>query len=139
MKTKPKKGITPHQRVALIAKETWTTLTAHNAIDEPFDCWRKREALETVGCRISEANREQLDRLETHFEALAGKQAKALDRELSGGGKAVRQRFVIGQLATRLGLPKDYGATLAPEQLRGTIINLNTRLKAAKKARQNHE
>lgn len=79
------KPLTPKQRgyIALLAKQAHDYLTAKGAIDEPFDRWRKREAMDvTSGFTISEAPRRRFDDLEQHFLALAGKADKALDRAL---------------------------------------------------------
>jgi hypothetical protein len=77
--------LTPKQRgyLAQLAKQAHTYLTGKGAIDEAFDAWRKREAMEvTKGFTISEAPRRCFDDLEQHFLMLAGKSDKALSRAL---------------------------------------------------------
>jgi hypothetical protein len=77
--------LTPKQRgyLAQLAKQAHTYLTGKGAIDEPFDAWRRREAMEaSSGFTISEAPRRCFDDLEQHFLTLAGKTGKALERAL---------------------------------------------------------
>jgi len=79
------KPLTPKQRgyLARLAKKAHDYLTGKGAIDEPFDAWRKREAMEASnGFTISEAPRRAFDDLEQHFLALGGQSAKALERAL---------------------------------------------------------
>lgn len=87
------KPLTPKQRgyIAQLAKQAHDYLTSKGAIDEPFDKWRKREAMEaTSGFTISEAPSRCFDDLEQHFLSLAGKADKALERAL-GPGNDMRQ------------------------------------------------
>ena len=76
-------ALTPKQRgyLAQLAKQAHERLTASGAIDEPFETWRKREAMEaSSGFTISEAPRHAFDDLETHFLSLTGQTKKAFDR-----------------------------------------------------------
>lgn len=77
--------LTPKQRgyLAQLAKQAHAYLTSKSAIDEPFDAWRKREAMHaSSGFTISEAPRRCFDDLEQHFLMLAGKSGKAMERAL---------------------------------------------------------
>lgn len=128
MSTKRFAALTPKQRsyLAQLAKTAHTTLTRCGAIDEPFDAWRKREAMQaSKGFTISEAPKHCFDDLEQHFLALAGKSAQAFDRALGPTNEertlqheidahaldaGVGERYVAGICRRMFGTPKWSGA-----------------------------
>lgn len=129
------KPLTPKQRgyIAQLAKQAHTYLTGNNAIDEPFDTWRRREAMQaTSGFTISEAPRRCFDDLERHFLVLAGKTGKAFDRTLGPDNAERQQRHTIKELAEQVHVsdPEHYARSLDSHQLKGVIINLKKRLRA---------
>lgn len=92
--------LTPKQRgyLAQLAKQAHAFLTSKGAIDEPFEKWRHREAMDaTSGFTISEAPKRCFDDLETRFLALAGKPAKAFER---ASGPANDERNLTHNIAT---------------------------------------
>lgn len=90
MSTPKKHKMSNAQRITLIARTAWNKLNSAGAIDESFNDWRQREAIETCGARISAATKAQLDRLETHFLAMGGNSREAYDNA-TGPGNDMRQ------------------------------------------------
>jgi hypothetical protein len=88
--SKKKAPFTNAQRITLIARTAWAKLSGAGAIDESFNDWRQREAVDTCGARISAATKSQLDRLETHFLAMGGNAAEAYQSAI-GPSNELRQ------------------------------------------------
>ncbi len=113
MKSRPVKfvALTPKQRgyLAQLAKQAHTYLTGKGAIDEPFDPWRKREAMDaSKGFTISEAPRRCFDDLEQHFLMLAGKSDKALSRAIGPDNDMRQLAHEISVAAREAGVTPAY-------------------------------
>lgn len=113
MKPRPARFVplTPKQRgyLAQLAKQAHTYLTGNGAIDEDFESWRKREAMNaSKGFTISEAPRRCFDDLEQHFLMLAGKSGKALERALGPDNDMRQLAHEIAVAAREAGVTPGY-------------------------------
>lgn len=132
MSTRPIKfkPLTPKQRgyLAQLAKQAHTYLTGKGAIDEPFDAWRKQEAMEASGgFTISEAPSRAFDALEQRFLMLAGKTEKALERALGPENDMRQLAHEIGVAQRQAGVTPGYVAGICKRMFDGATTWGNAR------------
>lgn len=114
--------LTPKQRgyLALLAKTAHSHLTSKGAIDEPFDVWRKYEAMQaSSGFTISKAPRRCFDDLEQHFLALAGKSGAAFDRATGPDNESRQIAHEISVAAKTAGVTDGYVSGICRRMFRG--------------------
>jgi hypothetical protein len=118
--------------LAIIARDAWLKHHNSGATEEPFDAWRKREAIAACGHSISEAPKRCFNDLYAHFLTMKGEAAQAFERHTGPSNEERQLRYLITQAAQRLGIAnaKTYAAGKSPQQLKGILINLTRQVKA---------
>ncbi len=105
-----------------LAQQAWTVLKRAGATDESAEEYRHREAISSVGRRISEAVNGDFEVLEAHFLACAGKTAKAFDSAMRADSNGARQaRWKISKLLAKHGLTDSYAAKIMQDKFKTTL------------------
>lgn len=140
------KNLSPKQRsfLASLAREGFNRLASAGATDEPFNDWRRREAVAACGASISEAPAAAFDALHVHFLAMAGKVQRAFEAGIGEVPNDLRQvLFRVEQERRKLGVAPGYVAGIArrmfgrePETVPEAVAVLVALVKAGQRQRR---